>query len=282
MTELHTESNLESYVLPQEDVPAQADEQNDLGYEHGTDKGDSGTGETGSDLATEKGVGKDKGVNQDAVQNAINKQHAKFREEERKRKSLEKELEELRSRQPKEPEAPIVPDAPDPYDENYEELVKVRDQKLLEKAKYDISRQAEAERHQKLVAEKQEVRQKEVAEMIKSYNNRTEKLGLSVADIHKSGQAIVDYGINEQLAEFILSDEDGPLLTKYLAHNPAELDELLSLPITNATIRMHTDIRQKVQGLKPKTSGTPDPAPVLSGNGAGEIVPSIIKNAVFE
>ena len=274
MTELHTESEQEDSVLGQD--PTQEVVENVI------EQDASGTGDTGSDLATEQGEDKPKDVNQDAVQNAINKQHAKYREEERKRKALEKELKELRSKQPKEPDAPQVPDAPDPYDKNYEQLIKARDQKLLERAKYDAKIEAKQADEQKLATEKQELRQKEIGKLVENYDNKTKQLGLSVDDIHKAGQAIVDYGINNELAEFILGDDDGPLLTQYLASNPAELDDLRSLPIASAAIRIHTNIREKVQGLKPKSTSAPDPAPLLSGNGSSEGTSGIIKGAVFE
>lgn len=274
MQELHTETN-DIEVLGQEPEVVEPQEVESV-------EEVSGTGQTGSDLATEEGREDQDGVNQDAVQRAINKQHAKYREEERKRKALEKELEEMRAKLPKEPEAPEIPPIPDPYDENYEELVRARDEALLNKVKYDVAQEASLAQQQKLEDEKQAKRQEEIQALVTNYDNKAKSFGLDVQEVHKAGKAIVDYGINDQLAEFLLADDDGPLLTQYLASNPRELDELRSMPITQASIYVHTKIREDAKGLKPKQTQAPDPAPSLSGNGVGDMLPDVIKGAVFE
>jgi len=273
MSELHTETD-DIEVLGQEPEAVEPQEAESVDEV-------SGTGETGSDLATEEKE-EQEGVNQDAVQRAINKQHAKYREEERKRKSLEKELEEIRAKLPKEPEVPEIPPVPDPWAENYEELIKKRDEALQAKAKHDLERDAKILRQEELAQKENSKRQEEIQTLATNYDNRAKGLGLDAEEIHKAGKVVIDYGINDQLIEFLLADEEGPLLTQYLASNPAELDDLRDIPIAQAAIRIHTSIRNNAQALKPKTSSAPDPAPVLSGNGVGETIPDTIKGATFE
>jgi len=243
-----------------------------------------GTGETGSELAADSGEAHEQ-INQEKVNQAINKQHAKFREEERKRKEAEAEnqklLEQLKSIEANKPK-PVVPPIPDPYDDDYEAKVKERDDALLAKAKHDAieasKAEAEKERQQKAL----EAQQAETQKHINSYEKRSVEIGLDSNEVNKAGQVLVDYGINSDLAMFILQDKDGPLITQHLAANPAELSELLEMSPMMAAVTINSVVRPKAEALKPKPSKAPDPVKGLSGLGPGETVPASIKGAKFE
>lgn len=234
-----------------------------------TEGDDAGTGETGSELATDSGENHEE-INQEKINQAINKQHAKYREEERKRKEAEtraQELEEkLKSIEADKP-APVVPPIPDPYDDEFEAKVKARDDALLAKAKYDAEQALKAEAEQRKQKEAEETKQAEIKKQIEGYNKRTSELGLKTEDVNKAGQVLVDYGINPELAMFILQDEDGPLITKHLAANPVELSEIIAMSPINAAVKINSVIRTKAASLKPKQTNAPDPTVKLRNQG---------------
>ena len=241
------------------------------------------TAEGGAELATAQEEQPDK--IDDGVQKAINKQHAKYREEERKRIEIEKKLEDANSKLEKleaEKSDVEIPAIPDPYDDDYEERLKIRDEAIRlnamqEAQKVSVTAQQEA---QKEVAQKAE--QERFTTLVQGYNEQTVKLGLSPDEIRVAGDKVVEYGISVDVAEFILQQEDGPLITKYLADNPVILDDLRHMPPIQAALKINSEIKAAASTLKPQASTTPDPAETLSGRGAGEQVNPLIKGVTFE
>jgi len=247
------------------------------------DKTESGTGETGSELATDSAEEHDK-TNQDGVQAAINKQHAKYREEERKRKEAEARIEEYEAKLKKyeTPKMPDVPPIPDPYDDDYEAKMKVRDEALLEKAKYDADVQYKALQEQRQLEEAEQAKRAEVQRSIEGYEAKATELGLNKDDVNKAGQKLVDYGIRAEVAEFILADQDGPLITRYLAENPVEFDEINRMSAMMAAVTINSTIRAKASGLKPQPSRAPEPPEYIGGLGPGEQKDPLLEGVKFE
>ena len=222
---------------------------------------------------------------QAAVQAAINKQHAKYREEERKRLQIEKEAEELRQKlqafegQKKEV---VIPEIPDPYDDDYEAKLKARDDAILQKARQDTEQSYADQQKQAQEVARQEAQQKKVQESLKAFNDNTTKLGLSAEEITQASNVVGSYGVSQDIAGFLLADPEGPLMVKYLASNPVELDEVRHLPPMQAAIKLHSDIRSKAQGLKPQSSKAPSPPETLSGGGVADTGKyKLTQNATF-
>lgn len=255
------------------------------------DSQESETVENGAELAPapegeqDKTEDSEKASIEESTRKAINKQHAKYREEERKRIAAEKEAQTLKEKldaiEAKNGEVHI-PDLPDPFDDDYEEKVKLRDEAIMQKAQRDAQQQSIIERQNanKEAADKAE--QERVNSLINGYAQQVTKLGLNAEDINKAGDTVVSYGIDAGVAEFILGDEDGPLITQYLANNPLELDDLRNLPPIQAAMRIDSMIRPKAALNKPQASAAPDPAETLAGRGAGEKVSPFIAGAKFE
>jgi hypothetical protein len=152
----------------------------------------------------------------------------------------------------------------------------------MRKAQQDAQKQSAIAQQtaQKEVAEK--ANQERIQGLIDEYDKRIGTLGLDANDIARAGKTVVDYGISGDVAEFILQQEEGPLITKYLADNPLELDELRNMPPIDAALRINSTIKQAASALKPQASEAPDPAETLAGRGAGEQVSQFIKGAKFE
>lgn len=239
--------------------------------------------ESGAELAPADGD--DHSKNDDGVQKAINKQHAKFREEERKRIEIEKEAKALREKLEAfeaEKAKVTIPDYPDPYDDDYDERLKAREEAIKRQAIQEAKEQSlhEQRKAQEDAAKKAE--QERFDSVVAGYSSRVTALGLSPDEIRAAGEKVVSYGIDSQLAEHILKQEDGPLITKYLADNPIVLDELRHMTAIDAAMKINSDIRKVASVNKPQASTAPDPAETLTGRGAGEKVSPFIAGVTFE
>ena len=205
---------------------------------------------------------------------AIGKKTWKLREAEREKERLAKELEEVRKRLPTE-SRPVVPEIPDPYtltDEQYRHKQAERDKALRDAAAFDARQQALQEQARQLQYAQEQQRQREVEEVVQTYTQRATQLGVKSEELQQAAQVVGAFGLgcNDPLTQFILADEHGPLITKYLAKNPLELEQLVSMPVTQAAVRIATSIKQKAAALKPKVNTAPDPVDTPRSTGTGQ------------
>lgn len=248
----------------------------------------TGTVESGSDLATDSGENREENnqslANQDTVNAAINKQHAKYREEERKRLDVEQKNKELQEKLAayEAPKEPVVLPIPDQYSENYVEEFKAYKESVSAKARFDAEQDFKAKQQNEQQVAKQQEEQKQVQQQVDQYRAKASEIGLNVDEVVKAGETLVSYGVSNDVAMFLLGDPDGPLMTTHLAANPVEVSELMAMNPMQAAIYLNNTVREKAGSLRPQTSNAPDPAIALSGNGPGEKVPASIKGARFE
>jgi hypothetical protein len=204
------------------------------------------------------------------AQQAINKQHFKFREEERKRKAIEEEVNRLKEQLASKGKSAevTVPAMPDSWDENYDQLVRERDEAIQQKARTDAIKQQDADNA--AIAERQ--RQNEAAENVRKLNDsfidKAGKLGIDKEDLGRAQTTVIEYGVTPEIAGALLSDSNGPLMVQYLSANPLELNELVNAQSPVLAGMMLSEIRAKSEALKPQTTSTPAPADTLSGKGA--------------
>lgn len=245
------------------------------------------TAESGAELAPAPEDKQDKA--NDGAQKAINKQHAKYREEERKRIAAEEETQKLKEKldaieaQKGDVTIPPLPDRYDfDSDEEFNAQVRMRDDAIMQKAQQDAQQKniLEQQAAAKEAAEKAE--NERVQTLIGDYTQRITKHGLNTEEIRIAGDTVVKNGIDGAVAEYILGDEDGPLITKYLADNPIIQDELRYLPPIEAAMKINSVIRPNAVLLKPQASNAPDPTEILEGRGAGEKASPFIQDAKFE
>ena len=278
MSELQTDSGNSGITLDNDHV-----ETNETGTE------ESGTiNESGAELATATEDKQDKSEDGDIearTRKAINKQHAKYREEERKRIKAEDKAKELEDKLTAIESAKVetdIPPLPDPYDDDFEAKVKARDEAIKRKATEDAQKSIVTQQQNAQEEDAKKADQKRVDNLITNYTSRISTLGLSAEAVRVAGDKVVEYGISSDLAEFILKQEDGPLITQYLSENPIELDNLRNMTVIDGAMRINSDIRNAASSLKPQASTAPDPAETLSGRGAGEQVHPLLKGATFE
>lgn len=219
---------------------------------------------------------------QQAVNKAINKKHAQFKEEERARLAAEAELAKLKSEleERSKPEAPSVPPMPDQFDDNFEELMLAREQKLRELAEFEARQKFDNEAIQRKEQERKAEQDRELGKKIEAYTNRALNLGIDKEDLERAGNYVAQSGISEHVAQFLLDDEQGPALVTYLEQHPLELDKLVGMNPVNIGMQIN-EIRSKVSLPSQNITNAPDPVKGVSGKPVNETSP-LIQGATFE
>ena len=208
---------------------------------------------------------------QEKFNREIGKKVAKMREIERENQRLLRERQELEARLPKQTR-PIVPDVPDPYaltDEQFRAQIRQREEIMRQQANYDAQQQILLQQQQ---AEHRRIENERIVALesdAEQYRTRALKVGVNSEDLAAAGMAVNQFGIDNALAEMILKDAYGPLITLYLSKNLIELESLSKMNTLQAAVKLVTDIKQKAGTLKRKTSTAPDPISTPRNTGAG-------------
>ena len=203
---------------------------------------------------------------QKIVNKAIGRQHAKFRTEQDRANALHAENVRLKSQMPQE-QRPDVPPPIDPLDDDYEGKTKARDTALQEAAAFDVRQDVARTQAENAESTAQNERRETFNQAARSYTERAQKLGLDATGLQVAGQTVAEYGVSDELTEHILNDEQGPLITQYLAGNLNELETLRNLSPMQAAVHLATQIVPKLKAV-PTNTGAPPPSDGLSGTGA--------------
>ena len=205
---------------------------------------------------------------QEAVQKIINEKTFKAKQAERdlqaandKLKAFEEAERERQARQ-----IASVPPLPDPYDDNYDQLMADRDAAIAAKVKFDSDQQLLLQQQQLQQQEQARQEQEKVQKDAAAYTARATELGITQEELQAAGGIVAGFGLSDGLVGHILSDKDGPLITKHLAANPHEGIELASMSPYAVGAYLDT-VRTKAAALKPKQSNAPDPVDSIQGNG---------------
>jgi len=213
---------------------------------------------------------KEKVVFSEEQQAVVNKIAAEGRDKTRagqqREADLQKQLDEAQARIPKETR-PNVPDVGDVYDDDHEERQTAREKAIREAAVFDTRQTIEQENNLKAQETATVKQQKAFDDTISEYSKRATKLGESPEDVQAAMTTVNQIGVSESVGNFILADEHGPLITKYLSTHLEEIDTINSLDPISAGIFM-SELKEKAVALGIKqTSTTPDPVETLNGAG---------------
>ena len=217
---------------------------------------------------------------QKVFNDTVAKKAFETREAKRQAEDLQRQLDEAKAAIPQE-QAPNVPKLPDPYDDNYEDQVAARDDAIRAKERFDARQSfAQTQREQAQAAQQRE-QQAALNNKVTEYSNRATALGVNAQELQAAGNLVSQYGINDQVTQFILGDDQGPLITQYLSKNPMELETIRTLDPMQAAIHISSNIKSKAAALGVRTPTAPDPAEILRGSG---VAPSKRgpKGATFE
>jgi len=191
--------------------------------------------------------------------------HFELMEEKRLREAAEAEVINLKSKLPN-IQKPVIPDLPDPYDEDYDVRIKQRDEAIKNAAIYEANEEARNNQLKSQHQAEQERKKNELVKSVETYSGRAKELGISENELAVAGKAVAAYGMLDDVAHFILSDDKGPAITTFLARNPSELESISKLSPMQAAVHINNVIKPKLQ-LKNKISAIPEPADTLSGGG---------------
>ena len=219
-------------------------------------------------------------------QKEVNKQHFKFQEEKRGRLKTQQDLDaanakiaEFEKAQP----VPVVPPVPDSYDDNYVALMAARDKAIQDQATYNNNQIVATQSIQNAEAERQKAAQEIINQNVADYGTRSVALGLDQAEMAKKETALVGSGLDGEVAGYILIDKNGPLIVKYLAENPLELDAITQMTPLAAAVHISTEITPKAAQYKPKQSDAPDPLKLPDGSGTmPDQENPLIKGVIYE
>ena len=208
---------------------------------------------------------------QKAIQDVINKKTFETKQAQRDLQSANDKVQAFEDAELRRKEALVadIPAVPDPYDDNFDSKMADRDAALLAQADFNSTKAATLRQQELQQQQVQQQQQEQVQKSAAAYDARSTELGISPDELRAAGTAVLQYGLSNELTMHILSDKDGPLITKHLAANPQEGFELASM--SPYAVGTYLDgVRAKAGQLKPKTSSAPAPADTLQGNGAGE------------
>jgi small-conductance mechanosensitive channel len=244
--------------------------------------------EQDSDSSPEAGESQNKQPKFDEEQqrifdDAMAKKTFKLREVERQAEALQRQLEDVQARLPKQ-ERPQVPEAPDPFaisDEEYRRQLSQRDEAVSRAAAYDAQQQYLQQQQYQLAEQARQKQQEVLNSKIENYASRATKMGIKPEELQVAGATVSNFGIQDELVSFIIEDDHGPLITKYLSQNLTELDNLRSMSPIQAAIRITNEIKPKAAALKRKVNQAPDPVDTPQGAGISP-KPKGPKGATFE
>jgi len=164
-----------------------------------------------------------------------------------------------------------IPNLPDRFDfdtdEEFNAANKRRDDAIIAQTNYTASNNAYLQQQQLNQQQAAQAKAKQFNESVNSYTSKAVELGIKQEELKAAGDAVAGYGLSDDLVMHILSDSDGPLITKHLAANPQDGYQLAQMGFSPAAGNFLNDIKAKASALRPKTSSTPAPATNLTGNG---------------
>jgi len=195
------------------------------------------------------------------VQDRINKITRDKYEAIRRADELERRLSEIEATKQK-VEVPPVPKLEDP-DINYDEAK--LDAKMVQRAEILAQKKAEDLYQQKVRAEAQAAQQRELAKVQASYDAKVAEVLKERPDFTDMVQPLT--GLNPDLQNAILRDENGPRLALMLAENLDKADAINRLDAVSAGRELERLSAQLAKQPKPSTNAPPPPT-TIEGTGA--------------
>ena len=206
-------------------------------------------------------------INQEKVNNRINKLTFEKYEERRKREELETEHQKVLKRLKElEGEAVIeIPPMPDVYDPEYSAKLTERDNAIQAKAKADAAVELKQQQAREAVAAKQKAQRELVDSQIKQMQATAKKLGISEETMSQADQTVSMFIKDPAVARFILGHNDSALIVNHLGKNISTLEKMANLDSINSVAFLVSEVLPKAKEYKPAVSDTPDPLEIPDG-----------------
>jgi len=215
---------------------------------------------------------------QEVYDESLRKKTAKTAEARAEAEQLQQRLQQAEDRLARydQPQRPQVPPEPNYLDDDYEQKMGQYAQALRNQASYDAEMSFQQRQYEQSMWENDQKIRERQQKTVRDYAEKVTKLGIEKAVMAKAGPAVAaaiaaysDPNQPNDLLEYILADEHGPLLTEYLYNNPEELTKLASAGAMQAGELMHSIKSKAISGRRKKSAG-PSPLENPEGVGLGE------------
>lgn len=204
------------------------------------------------------------------LQAAVRQKAFEEREAKREAERLRKQNEELMAKLPQEKRPAIPPIPDDPFADNFAEMMAQRDKAIQEAAAFD-AREAERKRiEDERNRQIQEEQQKSFQALVQKYVSNAENVGISRHELDGINERVNAHMLDDQIANHIMDDPQGPLIASYLDKNILEIDAIKSMPVSRAAIYIENVIKPRAAQLTKKITEAPDPVEPLKGSGVRE------------
>ena len=218
-----------------------------------------------------------------AAQKLIATKAFEAREASRKAKELEQRLASLEQQSSTQPKAVelTVPDRWDfDSDAEYQKAINAyadaKASQVVDQQRQQFEQQQKQALQQQALAEQYKTLETKVA----SYTEKAKALGINSTELSTAGDVVASYGIRDDIAGAILSDDEGALMTMYLASNPSVIAKLNAASNFMEAASLFGTIKTKAAAMRRKPSNAPKPPTVLkSSSGKSE---GLLKGATFE
>ena len=224
-------------------------------------------------------------IDLDSHQKDVNVQHKKFREQEREKVAAEEraataegELNELKSKNAE----VVVPPVPDKYSDSFDADMATRDTAIAAKTAQDAELEQRKTKQQADDEARAATEKQAVTDRVATFDSNMVTLGLNPVETKADADTIIGFGLSNTFQDILLEDPDGPLLVKYLAQNPIEIEQMNGMSALSLVNHINKDVRAKASLLRPQTSNAPNPPIVLDGGGAPITAESWEKGAKCE
>ena len=180
---------------------------------------------------------------------------------ERKLQDVERQLEEANSKIPQ-AARPEVPAMPNPYEDDYESQMAVRDDAIRQAASFDGREAADLAQAQRNEQAANRQRQQAALDREQVFYGEADKQGIKKAELDVAAGVVGSYGLNPDLVNEIMKDEQGGAIVMHLAKNPLTIEQLngasyLEVGNVYAEIRKSATVK--------KISAPSPSAPVVGG-----------------
>jgi len=192
-----------------------------------------------------------------AVKARVDELTRKMHENARRAEAAERKLQQ----QQKEPEPPKEVPAPsaDPLidPDVYANQMRAREQYIRDQMRFESESEQRKQQREVLEQEKQ-------GSLLTTYNKNIERLKINPQDLKVAADTVTQYGISKDLTEFLLEDDDGPAIVKFLHQNVDVLADVVGMSPAKAVSFIERSIRNKLN-VKP-ISKAPSPPTRVNGS----------------
>ncbi len=212
---------------------------------------------------------------------AIGGKVAQTHTERRRAEEAERKLAEFQAQQPT-PQAPNVPEMPtqDELWDSPEKLVEW-EKATRERAEFDANNNAVLRQQEAAQQQQAQVMLQKIQERGDKYIKASKEFNMDPVRVEAESNLVSQSIVNQDVRDFLLENDQGPLMVSYLASNPLELEKVRLMSPLNQAAYITSEIKPKLASTRTVTQA-PAPATIVDGAGAPKQEHPVFKGAVIK